>query len=221
MSSDGSDDESYEVGQEVSARQGPGQPFYPARILDMRESPKPEGSSVWRHMVHWKGWNKRFDKWLTVKNMKMSEGDEHINPTDPVPPLLLPRALLPPFSPRATAALQLQHFSRGLHEASCSLRSPARLQNADMIYEVDNIMMHRTRPDGGVVEFKVRWKDHGREFDSWEPEENFGDKSVVQEYWQEIERKKLVEQKPEEVHFEQSMRRSRAYRRSGCISASL
>ena len=52
--------------------------------------------------------------------------------------------------------------------------------DGESVYEVDQILKRRLNK--GKLEFRIRWKGFGPEFDTWEPEENIFDKDMVREY---------------------------------------
>jgi len=60
---------------------------------------------------------------------------------------------------------------------------PPEMIDGEFEYEVEAILSHRFKR-GNKIEYLVRWKGYGHEYDTWEPEENCANSSeLVSEYW--------------------------------------
>lgn len=51
----------------------------------------------------------------------------------------------------------------------------------DSDFDVERIIGHRLGSDGGS-EYLIRWSGYGQESDSWEPEDNINQKSIINDY---------------------------------------
>ena len=54
----------------------------------------------------------------------------------------------------------------------------------EVFYSVERILDYRGDLDNR--EYLVKWKNYGNEHNTWEPEENFIDKRVLENYWKEM-----------------------------------
>jgi len=60
---------------------------------------------------------------------------------------------------------------------------PRFLPSGDTVYTVEKILDHRTGKRKNLKEFLVRWEGYDPVNDSWEPEANIHDPTLVQDYW--------------------------------------
>ena len=54
----------------------------------------------------------------------------------------------------------------------------------EQVYEVDHIIQHHGSP--GNYSYLVRWKGHGQDNDTWEPESNFFTDEIIRDYWSRV-----------------------------------
>ncbi len=60
---------------------------------------------------------------------------------------------------------------------------PRFLHSGEVVYTVEKILDHRTGKRKNLKEFLVRWEGYDPANDSWEPEANIHDPTLVQDYW--------------------------------------
>ena len=55
----------------------------------------------------------------------------------------------------------------------------------ETVYDVEKIMKHKKQANGQFV-YLVKWEGYDESHNSWEPEENFVDLKMIQDYWKQI-----------------------------------
>ena len=60
---------------------------------------------------------------------------------------------------------------------------PRLLMDGQLVWTVDRILDHRSGKRKNLKEFLVRWEGYDKANDSWEPEANILDPTLVQDYW--------------------------------------
>jgi hypothetical protein len=92
-----------------------------------------------------------------------------------------------------TIRTKVQHGLHGANLASCfhKGRTHVKLQGA---FKVDRIIDHRRH--GIKTEFLICWKSYSSKHDSWEPESNILDKSLIDNYKEKLQRNMKFYQSP-------------------------
>jgi hypothetical protein len=75
-------------------------------------------------------------------------------------------------------------MSRNYSPEELKLISQEEIVSEDELYVIEAIIDHRGEP--GNREYLVRWKNYGKDDDSWIPPENFTDPEVINQYWRRL-----------------------------------
>ena len=72
-------------------------------------------------------------------------------------------------------------LSRDVPPSHIKLISQETHASGDDFYEIQSIVDHKGR--SGNYKYRVRWKGYNAKDDTWEPAENFNDRTLIEKYW--------------------------------------